>query len=146
METLQLDTDGDLVIGPTDYAVVSGTDKIRQDLTYALREEYGSDPFHPYWGSLLPGMLGNIIGTDTLSQVQSEVMRVLQNYIAVQTAMLQNNLVAFDQSQFSTADIIGSIDSVTVTQDPQDPTRALVAVAVTTADGATVSVDASTPA
>lgn len=143
METLLLDADGDIVIGPSGYATVDGPAKIKQDLTYAMSEPYGSDPFHPLWGSLLAQMTGTILDPEAASLIQSEVQRVLQNYIAVQTSLLQNDLVSYDQSRFSTSDIVSQVQNIAVAVDPNDPTQAMVTVTLTTVAGDTVTITAS---
>ena len=79
MKTLALQH-GDLVIdGAGSYAMVSGAARIRQDLTLALLEEYGTDRFHPKFGSIIKEYLGNAISSDLQQLVKAEVNRVVQN-------------------------------------------------------------------
>lgn len=116
MQQIQL-VHGDLAVG-TDGGMLmcSGANRIRQDLTLALSEEYGTDRFHPTWGSVLPGYLGQLLTAEMRQLVRAEVNRVLQNYIVIQ----QNDVIrdtTYDvRGRYDTSDVVQSVGDITVTQ------------------------------
>lgn len=101
--------DGDLVVGPRGHETVTGSVRIKQDLSLALREEYGLDRFHPRWGSLLDRYLGRPLDDETRLLVQAEVNRVLQNYVIVQNQGVLQDLTYDVRGRYSTADIVRSV-------------------------------------
>lgn len=136
MKTLAL-SGGDLVIGPDGLQMIDGAAKIRQDLALALAEQYGTDPYNPGWGSVLPQYVGLPGSDETPMLVQAEVNRILQQYITNQRARL-SAAVANNQAQtISTAEMIRSVDSVdvSVTYD-----RVAVLITLTTMAGQTLSI------
>lgn len=114
MQSLAL-SGGDLAIGPGGLQLVTGAGKIRQDVALALGESYGTDPFEPLWGSVLPQYVGLPVTADTPALVQAEVNRVLQQYIANQQAQLKAASTRNQTTALTTADIIRSVNSVDVT-------------------------------
>lgn len=112
MKTLAL-SHGDLVLGPGGFQMISGANKIRQDVALALGEEYGNDPYHPQWGSVLIQYIGQPVTPDTDLLVQSEVNRILQQYMANQQAMLNQAATNNQPTTMTTADVIQSVDAVT---------------------------------
>lgn len=114
MQTLAL-THGDLVIdGAGGYAMLSGAARIRQDLTLALLEDYGSDRFHPRWGSVVKQFLGSPITPELQQLVKAEVNRVLQNYIALQQAEVLRNSQFDVIGRYDTSDVVRSVESIDV--------------------------------
>lgn len=114
METLSL-VHGDLVIdGAGGYVMLTGTDRIRQDLTLALLEEYGTDRFHPKWGSIVKQYLGSPITPELQQLVKAEVNRVIQNYIALQQAEVIRSSTYDVVGRFDTSDVVRSLDSIDV--------------------------------
>ena len=112
---------GDLMIG-TDgsYLMVTGAQRIQQDLTLALSDVYGTDRFHPSWGSILPEYLGNINNSTMLALVKAEVNRVIQNYLVItQSGVIQQSMMNVTNNNnpgasYSTADVVRSVDSINV--------------------------------
>src|ERR1700746_1186054 len=100
---------GDLVLLGNSLGIVYGVDKLKQDLTCWLCEDFGIDPMHPTYGSLLNSWIGSIIAPTTQNQVQSEVLRVLQNYQNVQFQALQQA-----PANFSLSEILLSINAINV--------------------------------
>lgn len=138
MRTLAI-RNGDLVIGDSGHETITAAPKIRQDLRLALAERYGSDPFHPRWGSLLDRLIGTWLTADQIFGVRQEVNRVLTNYMAVQQAMIQTDLLQADQSRFASNDVIASVDAINVTQVPNEPDRITVEIVLTTLGHQTVT-------
>lgn len=83
MKTLAI-MDGDFALGSHGYKTVSGLNKTVQDLGIALREHFGVDRFHPKWGSALDSLLGQPIDGLSTMRLESEVRRVVSNYMTVQ--------------------------------------------------------------
>ncbi len=105
---------GDLVLSGNDYYKIAGAAKVKQDMTFALNDEYGSDPFHPYWGSTLSRFIGEPI-TDGLRQaVVAEVTRVLNNYIAVQTDMASAATARGTRGLMTTDNVVTGVQSIDV--------------------------------
>jgi phage baseplate assembly protein W len=114
VKTLAL-SGGDLVIGSGGLQMISGAAKIRQDVALALGEEYGTDPYNAGWGSVLPQYVGQAIDDDTTMLVQAEVNRILQQYMAVQQAMLSTASTSGTTTTLTTSDVVRSVDGVDVT-------------------------------
>lgn len=111
MKTLAL-RGGDLVVGPTGHATITGTQKIRQDLSLALGEQYGHDRFHPTWGSTLPNYVGRPITADSDLIVRSEIARVVQVYIDGQQAQIATDALSGTRSKYTTADVVAQLNSI----------------------------------
>lgn len=102
--------DGDLVQKGNQLALVFGVDKLNQDVYLWLMERYGGDRFHTTLGSILQEFIGGVVSDSTQAEVQAEVLRVLQNYQAIQLRGLKE-----DSSLYSTSEILVSIDDVQTT-------------------------------
>lgn len=113
MQTLALQH-GDLVVSDGGYMMHSGVARIRQDLTLALTEEYGSDRFHPGWGSILGSFVGGIIDPESQQLVRAEVNRVLQNYLILQQNEVLRDTVVDVQGRYNTSDVVRSVDDIQV--------------------------------
>lgn len=100
---------GDLVRQGNSLGIVYGVEKMKQDLCLWVTERYGIDRFHPKMGSVLPDFIGSLITDNTRSKVQSEILRILQNYQAVQL----QGLKAAPQ-RYSYSEILFSIDAINV--------------------------------
>lgn len=128
--------DGDFVLGPGGFLAVGGIEKVRQDLGAALREPYGSDRFHPGWGSTLVNFVGDPASVEVAMLIRSEVTRIVQNYIAVQADLMQAEAAAGRRSPFSSSEVVVSVDNVDVNQQFD---RFLIRVSLRTLDGAQVT-------
>lgn len=127
---------GDLQIGPTGFAMISGAAKVFQDLANATLEPYGCDRFHPKWGSLLYNYIGDPITPIEETLVQSEIARLINNYVLVQQDNIAKQVAQGLQSQYATDEIVSSIDAINVTQQQDFLT---VAVVVRTTSGQTIN-------
>lgn len=136
MKTLAL-VGGDLALGEGGYKTLTGPARIRQDLALALAEPYGHDSFHPEWGSVLPNYIGEPLTAERELLVRSEVVRVLQQYIAAQQAGVAADALAGARSRYSYQDIIQSVTSVD-TKVQYDSLK--VTVVLRTQSGATVRI------
>ena len=101
---------GDLVQEGSHLAVVTGTNKLKQDLTLWMCERYGIDRFHPVMGSVFQNYIGGVITSHTRAMVQSEANRILSNFQKVQYMGLRNN-----PSLYSMGELLASVNGVSVT-------------------------------
>lgn len=116
MKTPLLD-DGDLVIGTnSDLAMVTGSNKVAQDVRGALLEPIGNDRFHPGWGSDLESYIGTPAFTDVETTVRSEVNRVVGNLAAVQRDQIESQSLNTQISTWTTNEVIAGVTSVAVHQ------------------------------
>jgi phage baseplate assembly protein W len=99
--------DGDLVALGNQLSLVFGVDKLRQDIDLWLRERYGGDRFHVTMGSVLPDFIGDVMSGSTRAEIHGEVLRVLQNYQAVQLRRLHEN-----PQLLSTSELLVSVDDI----------------------------------
>ena len=101
--------DGDISIKGSAVGIVSGIDKLNQDLSIWLRERYQSDRFHLTYGSVLDNFIGGVIDSGTVAEVRSEVMRVLQNYQSLQLRLLKSRPEALSGDE-----ILLNVDDISV--------------------------------
>lgn len=99
--------DGDLVARGNQLSLVFGIDKLKQDIDLWLRERYGGDRFHVTMGSILQDFIGDIVSGDTRARVHAEVLRVLQNYQAIQLRRLHET-----PQLLSTSELLVSVDDI----------------------------------
>jgi phage baseplate assembly protein W len=125
---------GDLLASGRGFALVTGADYLRQRVATALGEPYGSDPYHPEWGSALAGYLGAPQDDGTPALVSSEVSRVLAQLMAAQQLMITGAAMTGTRSQLAAADVIAAVDSVDAAEGFR-PDLIQVTVALTTQGG-----------
>ena len=104
--------DGDLAKRGSQMALVFGVNKLKQDMNCWLLEQYGTDRFHVNMGSILQEFIGGVVSGSTSVEVQSEILRVLQNYQAVQVKRFREN-----PQKLSPSELLVSIDDVSVSID-----------------------------
>lgn len=136
MRTLAI-VDGDLVMAADSYLLVSGPNKIKQDLYFALHEAYGGDPYHPLWGTVLGQYVGAPLTAATEQSVIDEVNRVVTNYLSVQADRIDAHTVADTRSTLTTSDVVSVVDDMSVQQ--VGPSL-LITVALSTLAGQKVNV------
>lgn len=111
MKTFALN-DGDLVVTSHGHETVSGAAKVKIELTLALNEVFGTDRFHPQYGSYLQSFVGQTIGPELQFAVEAEVIRVLNAYITIQKDEILRDKLYNVRSRFSTADVVQAITNV----------------------------------
>ena len=102
--------DGDLGKRGSQLSLVFGVDKLKQDVNCWLREQFGGDRFHVNMGSILQEFIGSVVSGSTQVEVQSEILRVLQNYQAMQVRRFKEN-----PQKLSASELLVSVDDVAVT-------------------------------
>ena len=116
MKTLLIEN-GDFVIGPGGFVSVDGPMKVKQDLAVAVREPYGSDRFHPRWGSLLHEYVGMAADDEMDLRVRAEITRLIQNYQFSQGQILERDTMRGRRSRFSTGELVDALQSIEVRQE-----------------------------
>ena len=99
--------DGDLVQTGSQLGLTFGVDKLRQDIQLWLMEQYGGDRFHVNMGSILQDFIGGIANESARVEVQGEVLRILQNYQALQLRKFKNS-----PQSLSVSELLVSIDDI----------------------------------
>lgn len=125
---------GDLLASGRGFGTVTGREYVRQRVATALAEPYGSDPYHPDWGSALHRCLGVPQDAGTPAMISSEVSRVLAQLIAAQQRMITASSLTGTRSQLAAADVIARVDSVNAAQAVR-PDTISVTLAITTQGG-----------
>lgn len=116
MQTLAL-VNGDLMLAQGGYLTYTGAERIKQDLTLALNEEYGSDRFHPRWGTIVMQYIGQVLTTHIQDLVKAEVVRVVKNYIAVQQNEVLGDTQVDVANRFNTSDVVRNIVSLSASSN-----------------------------
>jgi len=119
--SLQL-RNGDLTIGGATLGQTTGKAKLVQDLRCALLERMGSDPLHPWFGSLLDGGRLNgqeqpsVIATDDWSRatlaVEAEIRRVAEQYQRSQILRLENDRLTYGKPTLSPDELLMSVGDI----------------------------------
>lgn len=107
--SLLLNSAGDLSVLGRSTRLVSGTEKLIQDLNCWLRESYGVDRFHRSYGSVLPSFIGHVISDSAVFDIEAETRRVLNNYMALQLRRLQATPAVFSRAEL--LDEVISVDA-----------------------------------
>lgn len=116
MKTFAIEA-GDFVLGEGGYALISGHEKVKQDLGIAMREPYGCDRFHPRWGSVLVNYVGEPVSQQTEFLVRAEAGRIIRNYIAVQGYVVEQDVQAQRRSRLGTNEVVIGVDGIDVRQE-----------------------------
>lgn len=115
MKTFAL-VQGDLSPSGGGYLMYEGPAKINQDLTLAMKEEYGTDRFHPRWGSVLKKYVGLPLTAEIKSKTLTEINRVINNYITIQNSRIVADNNTSSASRYSTDDVVQSLTALSATQ------------------------------
>lgn len=121
---------GDLTLGPSGFALVTGPSKVKQDLGVAVSEPFGCDRFHTQWGTVLPTVIGGVINEEATLLVRSEITRVVSNYIAVQTDQVVSDYSRGRRARVSANEVVTGIKDIIIRADFD---RLYVKILITTA-------------
>lgn len=102
----------DIQLKGSHVGLVYGRSKLIQDLSLWLTERYRSDRFHSNYGSILDGFIGEVMDPMTAHEVEAEVLRVLQNYQAVQYRRMQE-----DPTSLSPEEVLIEVEDVNAKVD-----------------------------
>ena len=114
---------GDLDFNGSSFAIVTGPNKLVQDLKCWILEPRGDDPMHPDYGSLLDGgmlldrtminsMLGQPISSIALVTIEAELRRILAGYQAQQQDRISRDSVRYGKNTMSPGEILLSIEKI----------------------------------
>lgn len=129
-------SNGDIVVGQQGLVTVSGQEKVVQDMVVATKEPYGSNPFHPGWGSYMQSFVGQDAQTAP-ALAQTEVVRLVNNYMTVQSYIHQQAIANGGKSPYTNDDWVTGLVDMTVSQDTESLT---ISATLGTAAGATVGI------
>ena len=139
MQTFQI-SNGDLVLANGSFSTVTGPAKVQQDIEIAVLTPYGSDRFHPRYGSVFGNYIGTAQGPTLVAMIQAELTRVIQNYQRVQLWLLNQASSAGQSSPFSQGEVVQSIGKINVSPKLD---AVQVSASVNTSSGTQVNVSAS---
>lgn len=138
---------GDLQIGTSrSYSVVSGRQKLIQDLRLWVTEKVGHDPLLPTYGSRLDGgvidgeeidsYIGQLATQENMNLIRIEVIRRIQEYQAQQYEKMSAEALLYGgRNTFEEDEIVDEILDVSAVQVD---TIILVRVLLSTLSGSTV--------
>lgn len=146
--SLQL-RNGDLSLGGTQLATVTGSQKLVQDLRCALLEPRGWDDLHPTYGSLLDGgrddmgvEVDSIIGTSNWERialrVEGEIRRICGLQQQAQLARAKADRYTYGESTLAPSELLVRVSNVQMFQ-AQD--NLLVQVTLETGTGDVAQID-----
>lgn len=99
--------DGDVELKGNTISIVTGTNKLKQELSVWLRERFQSDRFHTNYGSTLDFYIGSVVSEQAVFEIESEVGRVLRNYQSLQLRKFQSDPQNLDPSE-----ILSEVDNI----------------------------------
>lgn len=117
---------GDLVVGASRaLQVVSGLDKLKQDLKLWILERVGIDSMTPTFGStldggiideeIIPPTIGNVVSADLINEVRAEVSELVNRYQQLQLEKIKNEVIQFGgQHTMEPQEVIDIIDLIDV--------------------------------
>lgn len=125
---------GDLVVtNGRAFQTVENRNKLAQDLKLWILERFGEDPNTPNYGSTLDSLIGTPLSQGLINQVQAEILRVLQQYQAMQLSNMQRDTIAYQGSTtLDPSEVVASVDGLTI---QSVGSIVLVNVAITTLEG-----------
>ena len=131
---------GDIALsGNGDVVMLTGSERIVQELSAWLLEPLGTDKLHARFGSILDTKIGELAVGDSVLSIKSEVVRVVNNYTTYQKRQLDEaNANGTLVSKWGAGDIISSVNSVAVTANCDTVT---VIITLTLASGETVNIE-----
>lgn len=142
MNTLEVEN-GDLVLANGSFSTITGPTKVSQDIEIATLTPYGSDRFHPRYGSVFSSYIGTASNPSTAMFIKSEMLRVIKNYMAVQLSKVKAASQKGLASPFSQGELVASAGAINVQQQLD---QFQVTASVNTASGQQVNISTSTTA
>lgn len=107
--SLRINELGDLDMDTGVLKRVTGIEKLTQDLSLWLREPFGTDRFHPLYGSVLDQYIGSTIDALADHEIKAEVTRVLNAFQQIQLAAMRKN-----PSKYDLDELLDSVENVTI--------------------------------
>ena len=119
---------GDLVIDTdADLATVENSEKLIQDVLKMLMTEVGSNPWFPWYGSLLAGsMVGSPFDSNFISSVaENQIRSSLETIQSLQKEQATKQIV-------TPSELLAAIKSVNVVRNQIDPTFFTISLSLLT--------------
>jgi|ERR1019366_2125930 phage baseplate assembly protein W len=118
--------DGDLVISNGDFAVVTGTAKLQQDLLKIALTEAGGDPANPWYGSLISkSLIGTgLDATIVISVAQSQLQTAIQNLKNLQALQTQSS------QSVDPSEAISFVKNISIIRNKFNPTQFDISISV----------------
>lgn len=118
---------GDLALGGTQLATVTGSQKLVQDLRCALLEPMGTDPVHPSFGSLIdggrradgtvvPSPLGGNNWSRIALQIETEIRRIADEHRQRQLTRAQSDQMIYGRPTLDAGELLIEIVNIAMTQ------------------------------
>lgn len=117
---------GDLSVGPgRSFELVTGKDKLFQDLKLRILERIGIDAATPTYGSrldggvidgrVIPSLIGTRASAETLLEIKAEVYSILNQYQEGQLEKIRDESIRYQgKHTLSRDEILHSVDNVEV--------------------------------
>lgn len=116
-------SNGDLALDGGKLGVVSGSNKLLQDLRHYILERMGTDPLHPSYGSLLdggtrpngqevPSPLGRTDWNVVALEIESEIRRIAANYQSRQVERAKADRLYYGKSTLDQGEILAAVQAV----------------------------------
>jgi hypothetical protein len=133
---------GDLVLGAgRSFEIVTGKQKLFQDLTLWIYEQMGIDPSAPGLGTTfeggfvngqyVPPVIGSIDSPQVRFDIKRQISEVLRKYMQRQVQKIQQDMLIYNgRTTLDSGEVIKKVNSIDVTMPV--PTQILVKVLLTT--------------
>lgn len=126
-------TGGDLNLDGGDYGIVTGPEKVVQDLQCWILEPMGNDVMHPTYGSIMEDVVGGFLNAEQMMNIEAEIRRVIMSYSAQQADRNSRDTVVYGgKNTLSPGEICTGISKIVI--EPAADT-AICWVYITTANG-----------
>lgn len=130
-------TNGDLNLDSGSYAVVTGPEKLVQDLRCWVLEPQGTDVMHPTYGSIMEDVLGNLFTPEQIMNIEAEIRRIVMAYSAQQQDRRSRDMVVYGgKNTMAPGEICTGISKIIILPDGD---TAAVWVYLTTANGDSIA-------
>lgn len=117
---------GDLALGGAQFATVTGSDKLVQDLRCYILESMGTDDMHPDYGSIIDGgidsdgtVYASIIGETNPSQTEmflrTEFSRIIREYQDMQLSRAKADRITYGRVTLTKGEVLYSVTNISFT-------------------------------
>lgn len=113
---------GDFAIDGSSFSVVTGSNKLVQDIRCAILEHMGTDEDHPWFGSLIDGGRLNgveqesIIATDdwnsAILAVEGEIRRIVDQYQKQQITRSEQDKTTYGKPTLTPAELLMGVSNL----------------------------------
>lgn len=119
--------DGELSLGGTSIATVTGNNKLLQDLKCAILERVGTDISHPEFGSYIdggikpngvevPSSIGRIDTELASLEIESDLRRIMGDLQTRQLNRAKNDAAVYGKATLSAGEVLVSVVSMDIVQ------------------------------